>query len=288
MGAMHNTRRRYLLSGLPDEFKALQPADWEFSLISDEPGSPLILKGNAQLGRILGAAHEIPVDRKHLEALRPLAGGRSVRTERRILKLKDQDFILDQFKGSLSGLFILETTSNHIPISLEDWLGPEIGNNGPFSERSLALAAETGPGPELGSVLQDAQRSIGALPFIMDGQGIQVVMVTTKSRSRWIFPKGKPEPSLSPEALALLEAEEEAGVEGRIIGAALDFPYWSSYRRFVISYYPMLVTRVRTRWEERKLRERKILNLRQLGPEIMDSRFIRLARKLRSSLEGLE
>jgi 8-oxo-dGTP pyrophosphatase MutT (NUDIX family) len=62
-------------------------------------------------------------------------------------------------------------------------------------------------------------RQSGAIIVRMDAQEPKVLLVTAKRNPRnWIFPKGHIEKGESPEDAALREAEEEAGVVGKLIG----------------------------------------------------------------------
>ena len=45
---------------------------------------------------------------------------------------------------------------------------------------------------------------------------LEVLMITSLKKKRWIIPKGVQEPGLSPAASAAQEAMEEAGVEGQV------------------------------------------------------------------------
>jgi 8-oxo-dGTP pyrophosphatase MutT (NUDIX family) len=64
-------------------------------------------------------------------------------------------------------------------------------------------------------------RQSGAIVVRLDGTRPQVLLVTAKRNPRnWIFPKGHIEKGESPEAAALREAKEEAGVVGTLIGPA--------------------------------------------------------------------
>lgn len=62
----------------------------------------------------------------------------------------------------------------------------------------------------------------GALPYRQSaGQGLEILLVTTRTTRRWIIPKGWPMKRLKPGACAAREAFEEAGVTGRIAARAL-------------------------------------------------------------------
>jgi 8-oxo-dGTP pyrophosphatase MutT (NUDIX family) len=64
-------------------------------------------------------------------------------------------------------------------------------------------------------------RQSGAIVVRLDGKKPRVLLVTAKRNPRnWIFPKGHIEKGETPEAAALREAREEAGVVGKVIGPA--------------------------------------------------------------------
>ena len=55
----------------------------------------------------------------------------------------------------------------------------------------------------------------GALCWRRRDNDIQVLLVTSRRRKRWIIPKGWPQDRTTPSKAALTEAWEEAGVEGK-------------------------------------------------------------------------
>ena len=61
----------------------------------------------------------------------------------------------------------------------------------------------------------------GSIVVRLDGSEPQVLLVTARRRrGSWIFPKGHIEKGETPEAAALRETREEAGVIGKLIGPA--------------------------------------------------------------------
>ncbi len=60
------------------------------------------------------------------------------------------------------------------------------------------------------------RKQYAALPYVIIGKQIEVLLITRRRSGRWIIPKGWPEDELPPHKLAALEAFEEAGLEGRI------------------------------------------------------------------------
>jgi len=64
--------------------------------------------------------------------------------------------------------------------------------------------------------VEPAGPQYGALPYmIVDGQ-LTVLLITSRGRGKWIFPKGGLIDGMTPWESAAREAYEEAGVEGEI------------------------------------------------------------------------
>jgi 8-oxo-dGTP pyrophosphatase MutT (NUDIX family) len=100
----------------------------------------------------------------------------------------------------------------------------------------------------------------GALPYdIVDGR-LMVLLVTSRGRGRWIFPKGGPIKGMTPWESAAHEAYEEAGVEGEIETAPIGsyfLPVTEERPRPVeVVMFPMRVTRQREDWREKGQRHR--------------------------------
>lgn len=57
---------------------------------------------------------------------------------------------------------------------------------------------------------------VAALPFVEVATGIDVLLITSRRRGRWIIPKGWPVDGLSYPGAAAREAREEAGAHGEI------------------------------------------------------------------------
>lgn len=84
--------------------------------------------------------------------------------------------------------------------------------------RANSVGGEPGPGAEAPQV--------AALCYRRARGGTEVLLITSRDTGRWIIPKGWPVDGLSAGDSALREAYEEAGVRGRITGAALgDYCY---------------------------------------------------------------
>jgi uncharacterized protein len=108
-----------------------------------------------------------------------------------------------------------------------------------------------------------------ALPYRVDEEGkLEILLITSRERRRWVIPKGNPIPSLLNYETAAREAFEEAGVEGGIATEPIGSFRYLKRRRSggevpaLVTVYPMLVTRQARRWPERGQR-----TLRWFAPE---------------------
>jgi len=96
-----------------------------------------------------------------------------------------------------------------------------------------------------------------AIPYrCRDGQP-EFCLITSIRRGTWGFPKGIIDPGETPEDTALKEAEEEAGLHGRIVGKPLgryEYRKWGTV--LSVHVYLMQVTTADDDWDEADLRER--------------------------------
>jgi 8-oxo-dGTP pyrophosphatase MutT (NUDIX family) len=98
----------------------------------------------------------------------------------------------------------------------------------------------------------------GVIPYRVTSRGIEVLLITSLRRKRWIIPKGVVEPGLSAPHSARMEAEEEAGVRGRTLEPAI-----GSYRHSKwggvceIDVFLLLVEDILEEWPEANVRKRR-------------------------------
>ena len=103
----------------------------------------------------------------------------------------------------------------------------------------------------------------GALCWRWQGHDLKVLLVTSRDTGRWIIPKGWLIPDLTAAASAAREAWEEAGVEGAVADLPIGiFAYDKTMGPAqaipcLVSVYPLQVTRLRNRFPEVQLRQRK-------------------------------
>ena len=99
-----------------------------------------------------------------------------------------------------------------------------------------------------------------SLPWRRKNGQLQILLLTTRTTSRWIIPKGWPMPDCTPAACAAAEAVEEAGVLGKItpwkFGSFSYLKRRSSGQtvRCMVQVFPLQVQRQPRTWPEKDLR----------------------------------
>lgn len=116
-------------------------------------------------------------------------------------------------------------------------------------------------------------RQSAVIPVRGEGESLRVLLISSRSRSRWIIPKGIVEPNLSPADSAAKEACEEAGIRGRVHPEPIgeyDYPKWGG--TCVAEVYVMRVDEVLDRWLE-SFRERVWLTLDEAIERIQEEKL---------------
>lgn len=130
----------------------------------------------------------------------------------------------------------------------------------PKTSPSKASTAEAPAAKTAPAHTQKPRRQIAALPWRRVEGRLEVCLVTTRETRRWTIPKGWPMKRLTDRAAARTEAEQEAGVTGRIAKTAIGaFTYWKrqpdrfDFIRVVV--YALAVERLIEDFKERAERE---------------------------------
>ncbi len=99
-------------------------------------------------------------------------------------------------------------------------------------------------------------RQSAAIPWRRRRGRVEVLLITSRKRKRWVVPKGIHEPGLSAGESAAKEALEEAGVAGALTAEPLgryEYRKWGGTCR--VEVYGLRVDRVLEEWPE-SFRER--------------------------------
>jgi 8-oxo-dGTP pyrophosphatase MutT (NUDIX family) len=101
-----------------------------------------------------------------------------------------------------------------------------------------------------------------ALPYRLEKGELEVMLITSRGRGRWVIPKGWPMIGRKPHEAAEIEAFQEAGVKGKVEKSPIGTYAYSKRvlggeeRLFIVVVYPLRVTLEAVKWRERAERRR--------------------------------
>jgi len=108
-----------------------------------------------------------------------------------------------------------------------------------------------------------ARTQFAALCWRRKAGKVQILLVTSRRRKRWIVPKGWPMDGKTPATCALIEAWEEAGVKGTASDACLGVYSYARLREgqenipCLAMLYPVKVKKLKHKYPEWRDRKRK-------------------------------
>lgn len=114
-----------------------------------------------------------------------------------------------------------------------------------------------------GGAKGSARTQFAALCWRKNAGKVEILLVTSRRRKRWIVPKGWPMDGKTPAECALIEAWEEAGVQGEASDACLGVYSYARLREgettlpCLAMLYPVKVKRVKKKFPEVRDRRRK-------------------------------
>ncbi len=196
---------------------------------------------------------EIEISPQQFQSLWPSTEGRRLEKLRSRISSGTCQIEFDRYLGDLEPLLVAEVEFASVAESEQfvkpGFLGLEVTEEEAYKNSSLAIH---GIPDELSQKCQ-----IGALPFLMRRGQLHLVIITNSAQTRWIIPKGHPEPDMTRQDVAVMEAMEEAGVIGSCIPGLRSS--CSHKGENSLSIYPLRVTTVLKKWPEMEWRKREVL-----------------------------
>jgi 8-oxo-dGTP pyrophosphatase MutT (NUDIX family) len=104
---------------------------------------------------------------------------------------------------------------------------------------------------------------VAALPWRKAGDGVEVMLITSRDTGRWVLPKGWPEEDEALHEAAAREAVEEAGISGGVAEAPAGSYFYNKVlssgaeKRCEVKVFPLEVKDVASKWREKGQRKRK-------------------------------
>ena len=121
---------------------------------------------------------------------------------------------------------------------------------------------------------RDVRTQFGALCWRVKNGHVQVLMITSRRRKRWILPKGWPVDGATPLEAAEREAFEEAGVTGKARAVCIGlFSYIKELpdggrTPCVVALFPVKVKKLLNEWPEKRERRRKWMSLKEASKAV--------------------
>lgn len=132
---------------------------------------------------------------------------------------------------------------------------------------------------------EDDQKQSGIIPYRRSTHGIEVLLVTSNTRKRWIIPKGNIEPHLNALESARKEAYEEAGVKGRVRSIPFgSYLHDTSGPPTKVEVYLMEVQEVLAAWPEKRERAREWVSAATAYERVLEPGLKRLMQELDEEL----
>ncbi len=100
----------------------------------------------------------------------------------------------------------------------------------------------------------EALTHAGSVVFRRNEDGTVYLVISSSNGTHWVLPKGHIQPGESPEAAALRELREEAGVTGEILDPLLRHSFLKAAERVVVQYFLVRATGSAETTEARTLR----------------------------------
>lgn len=124
-------------------------------------------------------------------------------------------------------------------------------------------------------------RQSAVIPYRFGAEGLEVLLITSRKRKRWVLPKGVVEPGMIPADSAEKEAFEEAGIEGRVDDRPLGV---YQYRKWggvcTVEVFAMRVTGDSDDWPEADIRTREWLPLSEAAGRVDEAELKELITSL--------
>ncbi|MDX8351436.1 NUDIX hydrolase [Cognatiyoonia sp. IB215182] len=127
----------------------------------------------------------------------------------------------------------------------------------------------------------DARVQFAALCWRLKSGRLEVCLITSRTRKRWIIPKGWPMHKQTPAAAAATEAFEEAGLSGDAVDQCLGVYTYSKPQKvdnapIVTLVYPLHVKNVHSSWPEQHERRRKWFTQRKAAKKLSEPELKRI------------
>ena len=126
----------------------------------------------------------------------------------------------------------------------------------------------------------------GVIPYRRNGDHLEVLLITSRRRSRWIIPKGVVDPGNTPVESACKEAYEEAGVTGSASSTHLgEYSYDKWGGTCSVKVYLMRVDKILDTWPEKGDRTRRWMTIEAAAGAVKETQLKEIILSIKHGLE---
>ena len=112
---------------------------------------------------------------------------------------------------------------------------------------------------------------------------VEICLIRRRRSTNWSIPKGFIDAGHTPQDAALIEAYEEAGLRGEVMGGSIGtYDYEKRGSRFTVVVYVMQVRSELEEWQEMWLRERRWCSLKKATSLLADHPVHPLLKRVRA------
>jgi len=274
-------RRKFLLTSAPSQMALARGVEIEQGYVVRERGQELrvrregnrhYLSARDRSGRSV-TGQEIRITKGHFDKLWPFTIGQRITRIRHVMKYGRLRMKIDEFTGEHAPLRLAEIffpdAAGSKSFKKPDFLGEEVTRREEYQTAEMAIHGV----PEPSGMCQ-----LGIVPYTFIDRKLHLLLITSSSGNRWIFPKGRQEPDMTPHEVAQMEAVEEAGVLGTI-RQDLRTRCQMADGRF-LQLYAMKISKLLKSWPEENVRRRRLFPFSDALEMIGDPGLSKAVRRL--------
>ena len=129
----------------------------------------------------------------------------------------------------------------------------------------------------------EARTQFGAICYRIREGRVEILLITSRRRRRWIIPKGWPMNGETPAGTAATEAYEEAGAAGKLSHSVLGFYAYLKDKKgtrmpCLVAVFPLKVKQLLNDYPEKGQRKRKWFPQKQAAQLLDDPELARMVR----------
>ena len=274
-------RRKFILNSAPSQLATAHGVEIEQGYIVRERGRELRVRREANRYYLSSRdksgqsviGQEIRITKGQFDKLWPFTLGQRITRIRHLMKLERFKMKIDEFTGEHAPLRVAEVFFPSAEASKvfkkPDFLGEEVTRREEYQTAEMAIHGA----PEPSGMCQ-----LGILPYVFKDRRLHLLLITSSSGNRWILPKGRQEPDMTPHEVAVMEAVEEAGVLGTL-RQDLRIRCQMADGRF-LQLYAMKISKLLKSWPEMNVRRRRLFPLSDALEIIGDPDVAKAVRRL--------